>query len=95
MTDSNNDLKNEIRQTVKGISEATRKGDIKTLKLFCHKDMVVVPPGFVRRVKGRDTYLKSVGDFCNTGTFIEYNELPIEIDIFGDVAIVYYGYQTK
>ena len=95
MADSNNDLKNEIRQTVKGINEASRKGDIKALKHFCHKHVVIVPPGFVQRAEGRDTYLKSVEGFCSTGTVLEYKELSMKIDIFGDAAIVYYRYETK
>ena len=95
MADSNNDLKDEIRQTVLGINEASRKGDIETLKHFCHKDVVIVPPGFVQRAEGRDTYLKSVEDFCATGNVLEYKELSMKIDVFGDVAIVYYSYETK
>jgi ketosteroid isomerase-like protein len=92
---NNNDLKNEIRQTVEGINEASRKGDIETLKNFCHEDVVIVPPGFVQRAEGRDTYLKSVEDFCATGIVLEYKELSMKIDVFGDVAIVYYSYETK
>jgi ketosteroid isomerase-like protein len=95
VADSNNDLKNEIRQIVEDINEASRKGDIETLKSLCHKDVVIVPPGFVQRAEGRDTYLKSVADFCNTGTVHEYKMLSMKIDIFGDVAIVYYRYNTK
>ncbi|MGB2862492.1 MAG: nuclear transport factor 2 family protein [Sedimentisphaerales bacterium] len=95
MADSNNDLKNEIRQAVKDINEASRKGDIEALKHFCHKDVVIVPPGFVQRAEGRDTYLKSVEDFCAKGTFLEYKELSMKIDVFGDVAVVYYSYETK
>ena len=95
MADSNNDLKNEIRRTVEGINEASRKGDIEALKHFCHKDVVIVPPGFVQRAEGRDTYLKSVEDFCDTGTVLEYKELSMKIDVFGDIAIVYYSYETK
>ena len=95
MADSNNNLKNEIRRTVEGIKEASRKGNIETLKSFCHKDVVIVPPGFVQRAEGRDTYLKSVEDFCAIGTFLEYKELSMKIDVFGDVAIVYYRYETK
>ena len=95
MADSNDDLKNEIRQTVEGINEASRKGDIETLKQFCHKDVVIVPPGFIQRAEGRDTYLKSVEDFCAKGTVLEYKELSMKIDIFGEVAIVYYSYETK
>jgi ketosteroid isomerase-like protein len=95
VADSNDDMKNEIRQTVKRINEASRKGDIETLKHFCHKDVVIVPPGFVRRAEGRDTYLKSVEDFCAIGTFLEYKELSMKIDVFGNVAIVYYNYETK
>ena len=95
MADSNDDLKNEIRKTVKGINEASRKGDIETLKKFCHEDVVIVPPGFVRRAEGRDTYLKSVRDFCSIGTFLDYKQTSMTIDIFGDVAIVYYRYETK
>ncbi|MHC4436823.1 MAG: Cif family virulence factor [Planctomycetota bacterium] len=57
MADSNNDIKNEIRQTVLGINETSRKGDIEALKHFCHEDVVIVPPGFVQRGEGRDTYL--------------------------------------
>ena len=95
MTDSNNDLKNEIRQTVEGINEASRKGDIEALKHFCHKNVVIVPPGFVQRAEGRDTYLKSVEDFCSTGSVLEYKELSMKIDVFGDVAVVYYSYETK
>ena len=95
MADSNNELKDEIRQTVEGINEASRKGDIEALKHFCHEDVVIVPPGFVQRAEGRDTYLKSVEDFCDTGTVLEYKELSMKIDVFVDVAIVYYSYQTK
>ena len=95
MDDSNNDLKNVIRQTVQGINEASRKGDIEALKQFCHKYVVIVPPGFVQRAEGRDTYLKSVEDFCAAGTVLEYKELAMKIDVFGDVAIVYYSYETK
>lgn len=95
MDDLNNDMKNEIRQTVEEINKASRTGNIKALKQFCHKDVVVVPPGFVQRAEGRDTYLKSVEDFCAKGTFLEYKELSMNIDVFGDVAIVYFGYETK
>ena len=95
MADSNNDWKDEIRQTVEGINEASRKGDIEALKHFCHKDVVIVPPGFVQRAEGRDTYLKSVEDFCATGSVLEYKELSVKIDVFGNVAIVYYSYETK
>jgi len=92
---TNNDLKNEIRQTVEGINEASRKGDIEALKRFCHKDVVIVPPGFVQRAEGRDTYLKSVEDFCDTSAVLEYKVLSPKIDIFGDVAVVYYRYEKK
>jgi ketosteroid isomerase-like protein len=95
LADSNNDLKNEIRQTVERINKASRKGDIEALKRFCHKDVVIVPPGFVQRAEGRDTYLKSVEDFCAKGAVLEYKELSPKIDVFGDVAIVYYSYETK
>ena len=96
MADSKNEnLKGEIQQTVEDIKEASRKGDIETLKSLCHKDVVIVPPGFVQRAEGRDTYLKSVEDFCNTGTILEYKMLSMKIDVFGDVAIVYYRYNTK
>jgi ketosteroid isomerase-like protein len=95
LADSNNDLKEEIRQTVQAINEASRKGDIEALKCFCHKDVVIVPPGFVQRAEGRDTYLKSVEDFCDTGTVLEYKELSMKIDIFVDVSVVYYRYETK
>ena len=96
MADSKNEnLKGEIQQTVEDIKEASRKGDIETLKSLCHKDVVIVPPGFVQRAEGRDTYLKSVEDFCNTGTILEYKMLSMKIDVFGNVAIVYYRYNTK
>jgi ketosteroid isomerase-like protein len=95
VADSNSDLKNEIRRTVKRINEASRRGDIEALRHFCHKDVVIVPPGFVQRAEGRNTYLKSVEDFCAKGTVLEYKELSMKIDIFGDVAIVYYSYETK
>jgi ketosteroid isomerase-like protein len=96
MADSENEnLKNEIRQIVEDIKEASRKGDIETLKSLCHEDVVIVPPGFVQRAEGRETYLKSVADFCNTGTILESKMLSMKIDVFGDVAIVYYRYNTK
>jgi hypothetical protein len=40
VVDSNDDIKNEIRQTVEKINEASRKGDIEALKQFCHEDVV-------------------------------------------------------
>jgi ketosteroid isomerase-like protein len=96
LADSKNEnLKNEIRQIVEDIKEASRKGDIEALKSYCHKDVVIVPPGFVQRAEGRDTYLKSVADFCNTGTILESKMLSMKIDFFDDVAIVYYRYNTK
>lgn len=95
LVDSNNDLENEIRQTVEGINKASRTGDIEALRHFCHEDVVIIPPGFVQRAEGRETYLKSVEEFCSIGTVIEYKELSMKIDIFGDVAIVYYNYETK
>jgi uncharacterized protein (TIGR02246 family) len=95
LADSNNNLKDEIRQTVQAINEASRKGDIEALKDFCHEDVVIVPPGFVQRAEGRETYLNSVEDFCNTGTVLEYKERSMKIDVFGDVVVVYYRYETK
>ena len=95
MADSSNNLKDEIRQTVQAINEASRKGDIEALKSLCHQDVVIVPPGFVQRAEGRDTYLKSVENFCATGKVLEYKERSMKIDTFGDVAVVYYRYETK
>jgi ketosteroid isomerase-like protein len=88
-------MKNEIRQTVERINDASRRGDIEALKQFCHEGVVIVPPGFVQRAEGRDTYLKSVKDFCAKGTVLDYKELSMKIDIFGDIAIVYYSYETQ
>jgi hypothetical protein len=34
VADSNNDMKNEIRQTVERINDASRRGDIEALKHF-------------------------------------------------------------
>ncbi|MBA7550879.1 hypothetical protein ES705_43408 [subsurface metagenome] len=95
MADSNNNVKNVIRQTVEGINEASRNGDIEALKRLCHEDVVIVPPGFVQRAEGRDAYLKSVEDFCAIGSFLEYKELSLKIDVFGNTAVVYYRYETK
>ena len=84
----------EVWEVVKSINEASRNGDIATLRGLTHQDIVVVPPGFQQRARGKDTYLQSVEEFTSQGTVYEYTEHEPAVEIFDNTAIVTYRYES-
>ena len=85
----------DVWQTLREINKAWGQGRLDELKQYFHKDMVIVAPGFLQRVDGRDDCIKTFEEFVGRATNIAFEETPLSVDVCGDTAIVVYEYKVR
>jgi uncharacterized protein (TIGR02246 family) len=76
-----------IVELIRTLDEAWRRGNYDDLAALVTDDVVIVPPGFSRRVVGRDAFVESYREF-GTQTRIERYELGTpQIEVCGHAAV--------
>jgi bifunctional non-homologous end joining protein LigD len=85
--------KEEIREIVRKINAAWQRGWPEELAAYFHEDMVIAPPGFSGRVKGREACVASYREFINMAKVNEYKEVEPEIDLWGNTAVATYSWE--
>jgi uncharacterized protein (TIGR02246 family) len=75
-----------VHQLLKRVHAAWTAGRFDDLADCFAEDAVIVPPGFQRRVEGRQACVSSYSDFL-AATVAAYREGEPSIDVWGDTAV--------
>lgn len=78
----------KIEEIIETIYEICKQGQgFDCLKTLFHKDVVMVPPQFTSRAKGRDICLKSYEDACSQMNFEQLHASDRQIEVITDQGL--------
>jgi uncharacterized protein (TIGR02246 family) len=93
MSSASEQDKTEIRDLLRAINLAWRRGQVEQMRECFHPDAVIVAPGFRTRAQGREACLKSYQDFIDSTTVTQYGESAVTVDVWGDTAVASYHFE--
>ena len=76
-----------IRLVVRRVNELWLNKQYDEIGSLLADDVVIAPPGFDGRVRGREAYVQSYRDYDRAAATPEFSPGKPEIDIMGDVAV--------
>lgn len=85
--------RDDVRTVLARINQAWLAGRPNDLSDLFHPSIVMVIPGLVDRVKGRDALIAGFVDFCSHAKVHEYQETDLQVDAIGDSAVATFAYQ--
>lgn len=77
---------------IRRINQAWLAGRVDDLAPLVHPDVVMVFPGFVGQVAGREGFLEGFREFCANARIHEFHERDHQISVTGEVAVVTFRY---
>jgi uncharacterized protein (TIGR02246 family) len=83
----------DVEAAMQRINAAWLGGNLEDLAAVLHPDIVMVFPGFVGRVQGRDALVAGFEDFRDNARLEDFRESEIDIDVAGDTAVVTFLYE--
>ena len=83
----------EIISIIKKINIAWTKGKIEDLKKYFYKNIVIVSPDFIDRLKGINEVLKSYKHFYDNSETYSFCESDFNVEIFNKTATADYEYR--
>jgi uncharacterized protein (TIGR02246 family) len=83
----------QIRDVLRTINDAWRRGRAEDLGEYFHPDAVIVAPGFHKRAEGRSQCVQSYKDFVASTQVTDYREGDVTVDIWGETAVASYDYE--
>jgi hypothetical protein len=83
----------EVATAIRQINQAWLTNRVDDLASMVHPGIVMVFPGFARRIRGREELLAGFHDFCTNATIQEFREHDQQIDVVGDTAVVAFRYE--
>ncbi len=88
-------VKNEIWETLQSLNECWTKGDGANLKNFFHEDMVAITPMDHYRREGKEQCIAGWVGFAESAKILSWKENDPQIQLFNDTAIVTYYYDMS
>jgi ketosteroid isomerase-like protein len=85
----------DLWRFVRGINDAWVKGRADELPAFFHEDAVITSADGKTLTRGAAATVASYVEFAERGTVHEFKEQTPEIDVFGNTAVVRYGFQIR
>jgi len=76
-----------IAQIVRAINDRWRAGRYDDIGELLADSVVMAPPGFAARARGRDAYVKSYRDYDAAATTLAFEAGEPQIDLAGDTAV--------
>jgi ketosteroid isomerase-like protein len=83
----------DVAGTMRRINRAWLGGQPEDLAPMVHPEIIMVFPGFARRVQGRQDFLAGFSDFCQNAKIREFREDDYQVDVAGDMAVVTFRYE--
>lgn len=75
------------------INDAWLRGRVEDLAPVLHADIVMVLPGWVGRVEGKQEFLAGFREFLQSSKIHEFNEQDLQVDVAGSAAVVTFRYE--
>jgi ketosteroid isomerase-like protein len=72
---------------VRAINDRWRAKQYDEIGELLDDDVVLTPPGFAVRVRGRDAYVKSYRDYDAAATTLAFSTGETQVDVSGDTAV--------
>jgi len=85
---TNQAVSDAVVESMNRINQAWLAGRIDDMEPMIHPDVIMVIPGFVGRVQGRDQFLKGFREFYQSATIHEFSETDTAVDVMGDTAVI-------
>lgn len=82
-----------VADALRRINQAWLGGRAEEMESVLHRDVVLAPPGFAGRERGRDGFIAGHRDFVASATIQSFSEDGHEIDVVGDTAVATYRYE--
>lgn len=79
--------------TMRRINRAWLDGQVENLAPMLHPEIVMVFPGFARRIQGREEFLGGFRDFCRNARIHEFCQDDHQVDVAGNTAVVTFRYE--
>jgi len=76
-----------IRAVIAAINDRWRAKEYDTIGALLAEDVVMAPPGFGSRVRGRAAYVQSYRDYDAVARTLQFSAGEPHIDVFGGVAV--------
>ena len=76
-----------VLRKLKSISDAWLSGNVEAIADCVAEDVVMVVPGFVASIRGRDSFVAGFRDFCENAKIVSYEERDHSVQIVGSTAI--------
>jgi ketosteroid isomerase-like protein len=76
-----------IRRVIRQLNDLWLSKQYDGIAELISAQVVVAPPGFNGRIRGREAYVRSFREFDRAATTHEFSPGEPEIDIVGDVAV--------
>ncbi len=76
-----------IQSAVREINEHWRTGEYDRIGARLAGDVIIAPPGFDGRVRGRDAYVQSYRDYDQGVRTLDFAAGDPQVDLIGDVAV--------
>ena len=77
-----------VAATMRRINQVWLDGHVEALAALVDPEIVMVPPGFSERTQGREGFLASFRDFCQSATIHQFHHYDERIDVAADTAVV-------
>jgi len=77
----------DVKASVRAISEYWRATQYERLGPLLPDDVVIAPPGFGPRIRGRNAYVRSHRDYDQAASTLEFSADDSRVDVVGEVAV--------
>jgi uncharacterized protein (TIGR02246 family) len=95
LSGASDDATRAVAETVRRLNATWLNGNVDDLVEFFEPDVVLVAPGFVQRVAGRDALIDSYRNFLDQATLHHFELFEPSIHVFGGTAVATCPYETE
>ena len=84
-----------VGESLRRINEAWLSRRPEKMKPMLDEKIVMIYPGFVGRLEGREAVIAGYVDFCEQALMISYQESDLQIDVVGATAVASYAFEMS
>jgi hypothetical protein len=91
---SHDEIRN-VGESLRRINEAWLSRRPEKMKPMLDEKIVMIYPGFVGRLEGREAVIAGYVDFCEQALMISYQESDLQVDVVGATAAASYAFEMS
>lgn len=85
----------EIEQMVNNLNDDWLNDRIENLSRYFHKQAVIIQPGTLKKMRGREEIVESYREFMEEAEVTDFRLKDLRIDVFKHTAVVLYTFNIK